>query len=618
MNPRQSGKRRRLRSSCLSSVALSGDTNVSRFGCSTSILLILIGLFTVISAPDGSPAAPLEFRDATSKINPHYRGIVGTKEPPLDPSFLDNEGVYLADVNNDYWTDVLLIGDTTPRLYRNSGGDFHEQTSFPSLRTKISAAVFVDFNTDGFRDLVFVPRKGPIILKENDAGSFRTTRRLNNIELTSGVGITTGDFDGNRCPDIFVIQFGDRVHLTPTLLKKHRGLSGYRRYSGDNGDRNYLLMGNCSGGFERAADDGFFRTHWSLATSALDLDGNGLMDIHVANDFYQDSLYLNRGDSGFEHRYLGKRTARNGMSSEITDFNQDGRPDIYVSNIFLPEKSRIFNRKYFQSIIVNPKGHNALVNQGGAAFTDRARELNLQGSGWGWAVSTGDFDNDFSVELIQGLQDLLAVPSVIIKFFSNEKPVIRFMKKYFGNQQIYPYTRLNNPLYEDFKPWLGYPNLRNRDGVKSTSFSLRSGPTTGFGRLNARGLGAFDYDRDGDPDLLISQYAGPFKLFENVTNEQKDNSVTWVKISVRHPEFGGRISMRLNQRTKYFHITSRTDFVSQEPAVYTVGLDGNEVLDELTVKRPGLEPTTRRNVAAGSRVVVSGRDVVIRSNVSPQ
>lgn len=73
-------------------------------------------------------------------------------------------------------------------------------------------------------------------------------------------------------------------------------------------------------------------THWSLAASAVDLIGDGALDIHVANDFYYDEAYMNNGDGALKYRYLGNRTARNGTSSEVDDVTGDGSMDVFVTN----------------------------------------------------------------------------------------------------------------------------------------------------------------------------------------------------------------------------------------------------------------------------------------------
>lgn len=175
---------------------------------------------------------------------------------------------------------------------------------------------------------------------------------------------------------------------------------------------------NRDGGFHRVDDAGIDGDRWSLAASFTDLTGDGHPDVHVANDYNSDVLYINQGDGTFEQRFQGGATARNGMASEIADVTDDGRPDVFVSNIYLPASretmgdERYERVEHFLSFVINSnrtKGNTLMVNQGDGEFQDQADELGVRHGGWGWAASFADFNNDGRRDLIHATQNVVAI-----------------------------------------------------------------------------------------------------------------------------------------------------------------------------------------------------------------
>lgn len=243
-------------------------------------------------------------------------------------------------------------------------------------------ATFVNFDGDGWRDLILLGADGHSIALHNDEGSFEQFDiGLGNFSYP--LGATAADFDGDGDKDLFVYQSGKLARRKP---------AGYFELNGtirdDNGNHNVLLE-NTGGEFQCVDDAGFEGEHWSLAASAVDVNDDGAPDIYVANDFYYDELYVNRGDGTFKHRYLGNRTARNGMSSEIVDVNEDGHPDIFVTNIHLPLSDELSDERYeriqdYLTFVVKSnrtKGNTLLINNGEGDFIDRADEYGVRSVG---------------------------------------------------------------------------------------------------------------------------------------------------------------------------------------------------------------------------------------------
>lgn len=88
------------------------------------------------------------------------------------------------------------------------------------------------------------------------------------------------------------------------------------------GNPNLLFDGDCNS-FEQVENAGIEGTRWSLATSFVDLTGDGYLDIHVGNDFNTDVLYVNQHDGTFRRVEI-PATDRHAMASEVADVTGDG------------------------------------------------------------------------------------------------------------------------------------------------------------------------------------------------------------------------------------------------------------------------------------------------------
>jgi hypothetical protein len=253
-------------------------------------------------ASDGDEAG-LSFAHAGAETGIDYSASSnGTNRRKM----LTDVGVYAADVDGDGWTDVLATGGEQPMLFTNENGSFERAPdALPPLNRSVRSAVFLDYDGDGARDLLILADDSPPLLLANDGqGTFRRVDAGFEEELAVPIGATVADFDGDGCIDLFVIQNGRWNDHAPAGMSERNVPP-----SADDGLENVLYRGTCDG-FERAEDTGIEGTRWSLATSAVDLDGDGRLDIHVANDFNHDVVYRNRGNLSFEKVVLGNETDR--------------------------------------------------------------------------------------------------------------------------------------------------------------------------------------------------------------------------------------------------------------------------------------------------------------------
>jgi len=480
-----------------------------------------------------------------------------------------DSGIYVTDFDGDGWPDVLAIGGEEPVLFANEEGEFERSGALPDLDMDVQGALFFDADGDGREDLLLLPRNGEAVFLHNEGGEFVREENGLGVEMGVAVGASAADYDGDGDLDVFVIQYGDWADGTPEGFLHPEG--GY--VAEDNGAVN-MLFENTAEGFERVEDAGISGTHWSLAMSFVDLTGDGYPDIHVANDFNNDTLYVNQGDGTFERRVMGAATSRNGMSSEVGDFNADARPDVFVTNIFFPiseaeiseEKQQRLER-YFAFVLRSKRieGNNLMINRGGGDVSFESAAYGVAEGGWGWASAHVDLDNDGDRDLFHATQEVLRI--------------------------------------DEEDPTFTYPMLFERDG---DSFERRDASDMGFSEADGRGLAQFDFDRDGDQDLLVSAYDGSFKLYENTADELDGRHSLQVRVVGANGEttaIGAEVAVRANGTTQSAVLNAKADYQSQDTRVLHFGLGGTETVDRVAVTWPDGTEHAFEDVAADQRLV---------------
>jgi len=522
-----------------------------------------------IVAGENESVTGLAFDDVASDVGFEYR-IDADRS-----GMLSHAGVYAVDYDNNGWTDLLAVGGDRPVLFANENGTFRRDNQLADVKRPMRAAVFFDYNVDGWDDLLLLPSVGEPVVMRNDRGTLRRADVGLSVDLIEPVGATTGDVNGDGCPDLFVIQNGDFSERLP------RGMGNpdndLRR---DNGNSNRLFEGSC-GSFDEVTERAGIRgTRWSLATSMADLNGDGRVDIHVANDFNHDVVYWNRGDGTFRQEKLADETNRNGMSSEITDVNGDEDLDVFVTNIHFP-------RDFAETLYIGvgntrAQGNNLLVNRGNRTFVDRADEYGVRKGGWGWAAIATDFDNDGDVDMFHTTSSF-SVSTITERMDSKE------VKR----------TRDQYPMYT-------YPAVFERRDDGSSPYVITNPAQLGFNETNGRGAAQLDFDRDGDVDVAVAVAAGndgaAYRLYENRGATERALQVRLVG----NTTLGARVTTTIGNRTQLKAYNARADYLSQDSRVLHFGA-GNRSRADLRIVWPDGNEQTIPDVPTNRRLVVSRR-----------
>jgi len=534
-----------------------------------------------VEAPAGevpserTPAAPpaIPFTDITTAAGIDFVHVNGAYGDKLVPETMgsglaffdyDNDGdpdLYL--VSSTYWPDKAEGRSSSGRLYRNDGGSrFTDVTREAGLGHDLygMGVAVADYDGDGWQDL-YLSNLGPNLLLRNDHGRF--------VDVTESAGVagnpedwSTGtaflDYDNDGDLDLFV---GNYVTWTREIdLEIDFRLAGLgRAYGGPEhhlGALNRLYRNDGDGRFTEvsqaagiAVTEGADRrpAGKALAVSVADIDGNGWVDIVVANDTTRNFLYQNLGDGRFEEvsvlegiAYDREGRATSGMGIDVARFRNDADIGIAIGN-FANEMS---------SLYVTLDGRGPFVDEAVLEGFGPDSRIALT-----FAVLFFDADLDGRLDLFQANGHL-----------ENEINRVHPSQTYAQPAQLF---------------WNCGEACPQRFRLLDTTADLQN-PLVG------RGAAYADIDGDGDLDLAIVQNGRRAILLRN----DQQTGHHWLRLKLvgaaaNRDALGAEVTLRAGGVTQYQRVHPSRGYLGQVELPLTFGLGATTTVDELTVTWPG-------------------------------
>src|SRR5215212_1649053 len=322
-----------------------------------------------VAAASGSPAASSGFEgirltNVAGRVGLDFRHGAFRFGVTPDPAAMTGGGLCVLDYDNDGWVDLFVVNSYAqadvgrwrahgglPRsaLFRNRKGRFTNvsRRSHASLAIRGEGCVAADLNSDGRTDLYVTTAGYDKLLWNNGNGTFTQGARAAGIRSYGWhAAAAVGDVNGDGRPDLYVAGYADAsVPVPGSAAGFPNNVSGVR-------DLLYLNVGRGRYGHSKFREVGVqagleaARFDHSLGAVFSDLDGDGRLDLYVANDGDPNRLYQNvawpggrRADPAglgfrFEERaaIAGVADPNAGMGVAATDFNGDGRTDLFISN----------------------------------------------------------------------------------------------------------------------------------------------------------------------------------------------------------------------------------------------------------------------------------------------
>ena len=486
-------------------------------------------------------------------------------------------GVAVGDYDNDGLDDIYVVTskrDAPNALFHNLGGFQFENVAAKlglaevnTEKTGTSAhALWFDYDGDGWQDLLLL-RFGQLSLFHNLQGrGFEEKAKASGLaRLMNSMAAVAFDYDRDGDLDLYIGGYfpeKDFNHLPDTKVLFDSWETSR------NGGPNYLFRNNGNGTFTEVTQAaGVEDLGWSMAIGHGDLDNDGWQDLYVANDFGADTVFRNLGSGKFENvtkTAIGVDTKK-GMNAEIADYNNDGFLDIYVTNMtepYLHECNMLWE------------------NHGGFKFSDVATETGSCDTGWGWGAKFFDADND-------GWQDVYVANGFIS-----------------AGPEDYMHKLLDFVFQEgiDLRDATKWPDMagysmagHERDFFLHQKFGSFVNEATQAGVDDVgdgRGVAVADFDRDGRLDFLVTNVAGPLRVYHNVTAAGASHWIGFVlrQDAAKHKgnqyAVGARVSLETDSEKMLREVAVGNGFNSQSALGLHFGLGPAEKIAKATVTWP--------------------------------
>jgi hypothetical protein len=453
------------------------------------------------STPEGASEWFVDRAEATGLSFVHVNGMTGRFYQPE----ISGSGVALFDYDNDGDLDVFLVqggtlevgrgqpraagADAGGRLYRNDleiRPDGTRILRFTDV-TKTSGIVARgygqgvatgDIDNDGWVDLYLTGFGRNQMFRNNGDGTFSdvSVRTGTDSPKTWGVSAAFVDVDRDGWLDLFVGNYLTYTLETHTRCFMESGQEDYCAPGRYTPQRSRFYRNRGHGQFvDATAAAGMGREFGpALGVSTADFNGDGWIDIFVANDQKENQLWMNRGNGTFENRALGAGVALDGagvakadMGVDAGDFDNDGDEDLITT-------------------VLTREGSTLYVNDGTGRFEDAslASGIGIASRPYtGWGVAWMDFDND-------GWLDLLTVNGLVKQDLDARSAANPF-----------PYQQRNQLLRN-----MGTGRFEDVTEHAGEVFTLKA---------VGRGAAFGDIDNDGDTDVVIVNSGGPARLLVN-------------------------------------------------------------------------------------------------------
>jgi hypothetical protein len=547
-------------------------------------LIAVLFLCCVMAGPAAAPPPGIRFEEVAAKSGLRFElrnGAAGQ----FHQIELTAGGVAVLDYNNDGCADIFFTNGAAIPSLRKTGPEYYNRLfrnncdmTFTDVTAEAGLAgegysigvTIGDFDNDGFADIFVAGVKGNILYRNLGNGRFA------DVTAKAGVGgkdpkfgnmwaVSAGwlDYDNDGWLDLFVSNYvvWDAATAPRCGTAQRPFYCHPREYAGLPGQ---LFHNNRDGTFTDVSEaSGIGRCIGKgMGVAFGDMDGDGLIDIFVANDSVRNFLFHNRGAGVFEEIGLEAGVALRddgfaiaGMGADFRDFDNDGKPDLVVSGI-LSDSFQLFRN------LGGMKGFDDAAQRTGLAMATR------QFTGWGLGMY--DFDND-------GWKDL---------FFANSH--LSQLDRYLGSD-----SALQNRIF------------RNAGGKKFEDVSAGAGTLFQKAAMH-RGVAFADFDNDGRIDAVVSVANGPAKLFRNVTG----GDAQWLALRLRgrranRQGLGATVHVHLpDGRDLYNQATTAVGYASASEALVRFGLGSNHVAEAIDIRWPGGNVQRLANVAAGRIVDV--------------
>ena len=515
--------------------------------------------------------------------------------------FYNGGGVAIGDINNDGLPDILFTGNMVRnRLFLNKGNfefeDITEKSGIAEKQGWCTGATMVDINGDGKLDIYICrsadvnPQRRKNLLFINN-GDLTFTEKAEEYGLAD-MGYSTQaaffDYDKDGDLDCFIINHSLQKYTTGA--QENPAFRNQR-----NPDFANKLYRNDNGHFTDVSEQAGITSNvftFGLGLSISDINNDGWPDIYVSNDFNEpDYLFINNGDGTFTEQLAQRmdQISLYSMGSDAADYNNDGQVDLVTLDM-LPEDNKNqkmhsgaenfdkFQYLFNQGFYYQYSRNMLQKNNGDGTFSEIGQLAGISNTDWSWAALFSDFDND-------GYKDLF-VTNGYVKDYTD----MDFLK-YTMDKTIQAKQGDRNASLKDYiekMPGNVVPNYIFQNNGNET-FTKQT-KEWGFDQNTVSSGAAYvDLDNDGDLDLVVNntnEFAG---IYKNNSETKSKNNYLKIKLqgdTKNESGIGAKVKLFCGKDQFYQESFPVRGFQSSVDPVLNFGIGKHTNIDSVVIIWP--------------------------------